>query len=111
MRSSTPSRTPILLTCLLLLTSCCSGGSKPAPDEPKPPVPIVVQPRPMPCRDPGPQPTAPDRLGLIWRAADGVYQVERDPVLKLTAYLVDAWMWMDAAEACIEAQRRATEAP
>jgi hypothetical protein len=37
--------------------------------------------------------------------------VQRDPVLKLVAYLADAWLWMDAAQDCIEAQRATTSVP
>jgi hypothetical protein len=77
----------------LLLTACWRTGS-----ESKPPAPIIVQPRPLPCLPPGPQPTVPDRLGLEWRADESVYVVQRKPVSEFWDYVVRSWEWMDNAE-------------
>ena len=96
--------TLILMTFPLLSTACCATSRTSVVEQPRP---VVVQPTPTPCKDPGPRPTPPEELhGRT--SVDRIYVYVTVDIFKaIGAYFVAADRWEKDAETCIAAQRRA----
>jgi len=104
--------TAALLTPLLLSSMNCWSARKSSPDVEAPrPAPIVVQPAPVPCLDPGPQPIPPSRLGLVHDPSLDRYSISKSDFKALWDWMVDSFLWADAAELCLNAQRNAGAQP
>lgn len=99
MPTAPPSSWPLLMSAALLSIAC----SRPAPQKPEPPPTIEVQPRRLPCQEPGPRPPSLRQAGFVHENGRQCLTEERFEAW--WAWQTAQFAWSDAAETCIEALR------